>query len=181
MTAAKQADYTLTICPFQQGNPDKLPNINAGTELQHAWDLTKYFHPTGLIQMWSLNGQIFIESQLTSKMLEHLNTWYKNSNHCVSPLQYQTEETSQLGFLPCSYVSIHAQQLHLKMSSPKDPKREKGWKYSSMRYVLHIGINMWRWQNDVVHGENENKKQAKKQIPKATRIHKDTHQLQAWL
>ena len=114
-------------------------------------------------------------------LLEHLNTWCKNGNHCVSPLQYQTEETSQLGFLPCSYVSIHAQQLHLKMSSPKDPKREKGWKYSSMRYVLHIGINMWRWQNDVVHGENENKKQAKKQIPKATRIHKDTCQLQAWL
>ena len=74
-TAAKQANYTLTICPFQQGNPDKLPNINAGTELQHAWDLTKYFHPTGPNQMWSLNGQIFIESQLTSKMLlEHLNT-----------------------------------------------------------------------------------------------------------
>ena len=120
MTAAKQADYTLSICPFQQENPDKLPNINACTELQHARDLTKYFRSTGPNQMWSLNGQILVESQFTSEtLLEHLNIWCKNGNHRVSPLQCQTEETSQLGFLIRSSVTIFRDDL--KMAIKQHP------------------------------------------------------------
>ena len=76
-----------------------------------------------------------------------------------------------------------------------------------MSYVFQIGINTWRWQNDVVHGKNLKEKLAKEretalkrtidiysnpptllrrfpaitEMPKTTRIHKDTRQLQAWL
>ena len=87
LIAAKQADYTITICPFQQDNPDKIPNINAEANLQNTRDLTKYFHPMGLNQVWSLSGLVYIESQFMSNvLLEHLLSWCKNGNHQVSPL-----------------------------------------------------------------------------------------------
>ena len=118
--AAKQADYTVAIRPFQQDNPEKLPNINAEADLQNARDLTKYFHPTGSNQMWSLLGQVHIESQFpTDVLLEHLANWCKNGNHRVSPLQCQTEETSHLGFLLRSSVTIYHEDL--KMAIKQHP------------------------------------------------------------
>ena len=114
LTATKQADYTLPIRPFQQGNPDKLPNIDVEADLQNARDLTKYFHPTGPNQMWSLLGQVYVESQYTSEaLIEHLLSWCKNSNHRVSPLQCQTEETSHLGFLLHSSITIYWEDLKM--------------------------------------------------------------------
>ena len=93
------------------------------------------------------------------------------------------------------------------MFPPKNPMRGKGWDYLSTNYVFQIGINTWRWRNVFVHGKNVKEKRAKErettlkrtsdiysnpptllrrfpaitEIPKTTRIRKDTHQLQAWL
>ena len=120
LTATKQADYTLAIQPFQQRNPDKLPNIDVEADLQNARDLTKYFHPTGPNQMWSLSGQVYVESQYTSEaLIEHLLCWCKNGNHQVSPLQCQTEETSHQGFLLRSPITSY--QEDLKMAIKQHP------------------------------------------------------------
>jgi hypothetical protein len=112
MSAAKNADFTFAMKPVAQGNPNKLPHIETETNLQHTKDLSKYFHPTGPNQMWSLSGHVYIESQYPStQFIQHLSNWCKNGNHRISYLQCQSDETIQLGFLIRSSVTIYRDDL----------------------------------------------------------------------
>ena len=102
---------------------------------------------------------------------------------------------------------IIAQHLHAKAFPSKDPKRGKGWEFTSTKHILQIGLQVWKWRNDFTHGATlkENKLKTRdatlnrvkklylnppsllKRFPAVketlllTQLQQDTRHLQAWL
>lgn len=110
--AGKLADNSLVIKPYLADDVGKLKDIQQSIQLQTTTPLLKYFRPTGNNQKWLLTGNIHIESQYPpDAFIARLQTWCTQGQHTIRKLNCQTEETSMLGFLLKSSVTLNRTDL----------------------------------------------------------------------